>query len=346
MRKIASRLLMSSLFVFSFFLGEPGPAIALDPGCAALNSTKVCPPPSLPTLPAAGKTFTDPTFGTTILRVTDQNDGNDNCHLYASFWPAFNWNSTAFWIKYNSSSPAAVSLYTFNPTTLAIQRLNAAQTSMWGGGTGLQDDTMQWHRGSDHPNRIYGFGYGSNSTNLYQVDLDLSAPYSPSNNTWTLIKAFGSWMDYMTMSADNDYFAFLDGPAGNTTVAKVYQRSTDKTWTHDFAAQGFSSLHAIMIDKSGKYVLAAQGAGSPWYLWKFATNTITRIDYDATDRGVGHRAIGDGKLYQVDAYNGDTRHVIARDLTSNADTNWYYMMLPPTGGGSAQEGYTSAFPTD
>src|SRR5215217_260007 len=49
------------------------------------------PPP--PPLPAAGGTVIDPTFKTTIMRLTDQNDG-PNCINAYSYWPTFNVNNT------------------------------------------------------------------------------------------------------------------------------------------------------------------------------------------------------------------------------------------------------------
>src|SRR5580704_17865774 len=59
-----------------------------------LNDLTVYPALPAPTLPAAGGTYQDPTFGTTILRVTDANDGALNMPLYSSIWPAFNADSS------------------------------------------------------------------------------------------------------------------------------------------------------------------------------------------------------------------------------------------------------------
>jgi hypothetical protein len=59
-----------------------------------LNDLTVYPAPPAPTLPPAGGTFQDPVFGTTILRVTDANDGALNMPFYSSIWPAFNADSS------------------------------------------------------------------------------------------------------------------------------------------------------------------------------------------------------------------------------------------------------------
>lgn len=66
-----------------------GPGIKTDYG--------VYPEPTPPSLPPAGGTFIDPTFGTTIMRVTDVNDGNFNVTAY-SYWPTFNKDNTRLFI--------------------------------------------------------------------------------------------------------------------------------------------------------------------------------------------------------------------------------------------------------
>ena len=55
-------------------------------------------PKILPALPSAGATATDPTFGTQIIRVTDEKDGF-NCSTVYSYWPNFNRDST--WLLVN-----------------------------------------------------------------------------------------------------------------------------------------------------------------------------------------------------------------------------------------------------
>src|SRR6266545_805458 len=61
---------------------------------AQVTSWNVYPVPPAPALPPAGGTFTDPTFGTTLMRVTDANDGID-CHNAYAIWQAFNADDTA-----------------------------------------------------------------------------------------------------------------------------------------------------------------------------------------------------------------------------------------------------------
>src|SRR3954468_17138997 len=58
------------------------------------------PKPPLPALPKAGGTFTDPVFGTTIMRATDEADGPaPGLGTYYSHWPTFNADNTKLLIR-------------------------------------------------------------------------------------------------------------------------------------------------------------------------------------------------------------------------------------------------------
>jgi hypothetical protein len=75
----------------------------------------IYPVPPPPPLPAAGGTLIDPTFGTTIMRLTDANDGPDCINSY-SYWPTCNLNSTRLLI-YSGTAPL---LYRFDPVNFTI----------------------------------------------------------------------------------------------------------------------------------------------------------------------------------------------------------------------------------
>lgn len=76
---------------------------------------KVYPEPKLPTLPKAGGTFVDPTFGTRLLRVTDEADGK-SCHNAYAYWPTFNKDATRFHINCGGTA----TLYHFDPDAFKI----------------------------------------------------------------------------------------------------------------------------------------------------------------------------------------------------------------------------------
>src|SRR6185295_519053 len=102
-RDAASNLALSGDFTFTTApVSGGGVVIKTDYG--------VYTPPAAPSLPAAGGTFVDPTFGTTIMRLTDGNDGIFNATSY-SYWPSFNKDSTRLWIL----NGAGAMLYSFDP---------------------------------------------------------------------------------------------------------------------------------------------------------------------------------------------------------------------------------------
>ena len=73
--------------------------------------------PVLPLLPKAGATVTDPTFGTTILRLTDGADGNTDMQVQYSYWPAFNGNCTFIHVKGTYAGSSRSVFLSFDPAT-------------------------------------------------------------------------------------------------------------------------------------------------------------------------------------------------------------------------------------
>ena len=71
-------------------------------------------------LPPKGGTFVDPSFGTTILRVTDASDGGPSFHAY-SYISAFNADSTRFLIN-KGGVPTLFALEASNVAVLITAR--------------------------------------------------------------------------------------------------------------------------------------------------------------------------------------------------------------------------------
>src|SRR5262245_61399076 len=78
----------------------------------------ICPEPPLPLLPQAGAKATDPTFGTTILRLTDGADDNSDMQVQYSYWPVFNRNNTFIHVKGTYSGSSRSVFFTFDPATV------------------------------------------------------------------------------------------------------------------------------------------------------------------------------------------------------------------------------------
>src|SRR6185369_5456348 len=76
---------------------------------------RVIPDEPAPALPPAGGTFVDSSFGTTIMRVTDEKDGK-SCTNFYSYWPSFNLDTTLFFIGCDGNAK----LYRFDPNAFRV----------------------------------------------------------------------------------------------------------------------------------------------------------------------------------------------------------------------------------
>ncbi len=196
----------------------------------------VYPPPSpAPTLPAAGGKFTDPVFGTSILRVTDANDGTVNHQSY-SYWPSINKNSSLLYISSVNGNPT---LYDFDTTTFSILNKRAffasnppsggapsSEDAIW---SGTQNNIMLCHTAQ----KLWSY---NTSTNTYMLIKDFSSTY-PNIYLWQ-----------MSRSINDSVFAFTykDNVNYNVLGWIVYNASSNKIDTANLAG-----LDEVQVDKTG-----------------------------------------------------------------------------------------------
>jgi hypothetical protein len=241
------------------------------------NTHEVCPKPPTPTLPPAGQTLLDPTFGTEILRVTDRNNGaGENYHCY-SFWNPFNADNSRFIIKLGGQG---AHLFSFDPVNFTSEKIGL----LWNG------INMQWCGASwshSEPDILYGIPYSGQK--LYQ--------YNVKTRTYTVIKDFTGLLpagnlSYLTKSSDDRRFAFIVGDQDNNNgVVAVYDKLTDTIYRHDFNT---TDIHSAPMDKSGKYVWVHIGisSSSDRYLWNIIDDTVEALPADSIVRARGHYALG------------------------------------------------------
>src|SRR5712664_3757646 len=91
----------------------------------AVSDRNVYPYPPLPSLGGAGYQFTDPTFGSKMLRITDANTRPDRAGRQwrspsSSETSAWNSNSTRFYVVGEGGEQVP---YDFNPTTMTASRM-------------------------------------------------------------------------------------------------------------------------------------------------------------------------------------------------------------------------------
>ena len=236
------------------------------------------PPP--PALPAAGGTFVDPVFGTTIMRVTDQNDGAFNSNQY-SYYPCFNKNNTRLFI----TAGGQATLYSFDPDAFKISNKRRLFLSEPPGGHSPGAEDAIWS-GVD-PDAIYGH----DGLKLWS--------YNVSSGTFKLIKDFGSLLPpcelwQMSRSIDDNVFAFTLKRGGKPTGYIAWRRNVDSLYKVDT-----TNLDEVQVDKTGQYLVVKQissgGAGSiEARIINLVTHSVQDLTDGSPDYAPGHSDNGAG----------------------------------------------------
>jgi hypothetical protein len=277
--------------------------------CASLRAAEpagktdrgVYPEPALPALPKAGETFVDPTFGTTLLRVTDEADGKDN-HLAYSSWPTFNKDATRFHLSRNGVG----TLYEFDPKAFRITgneplfpKPPAGEAPRWEDSiwSGVDKDVIFTRSGA----KILSFNV---ATKEWAVVKDFAKELEPIGAA-----ALGE----MNKSIDDQAFSFtLRGPAPKYAVVAyiVWRRDADKIVLNRKSLPGYDE---VLVDKSGKWLVVKEREGPVESKVVNLENGATEKLTDAApDFGPGHSDCGHGTV--VGAENWQNR-VLARKLS-------------------------------
>lgn len=224
-----------------------GPVTAHPPRPASAPGAKtdrgVYPEPPLPALPPAGGTFTDPTFGTTLMRLTDESDGK-HCHNAYSYWPSFNRSST----RVHANCGGRAMLFRFDPDAFKLlgkEPLFAKKPPssyeprwediLW---SDLHDDVLFCHQG----------------LNLWSYDVATKA--------YALVKDFTNLvppghLSQMSKSLDDNVFACsLQDPKWRLMGFLVWRRDKDRVLLKQETPEG---LDEVQIDKTGRYLVVKTG---------------------------------------------------------------------------------------
>jgi hypothetical protein len=270
----------------------------------ALMTTKVLKArPALPTLPAAGSTFTDPTFGTSILRVTDGTFFADNKTAY-SYWPSANADSTMFICNENE----VPYLYDFNGAAMTISNRRVVFTSgPPAGGSRLHWESLQWSH-SD-PAVVYGWADGD-ELKFYK--------YNVTTHLYTLlfdgaVLGAGAWAGHtlwqLTFSSDENRFCLMrkDRNTGDKKGWFVWDKPSN---TLKLSKVNLD-FDEVQIDLSGHWVIYKTGtAGSIWHV---DTNTEDVLTDGGPDYMPKHSDNGPDLCVGFDNYEG---RILSRALSS------------------------------
>jgi cysteine-rich repeat protein len=272
----------------------PAAGLVLLAAVAAAQVTHLgmLPEPPLPPLPAAGGTLVDPTFQTTILRVTDATTADgDSCGTAYSYWPTFNRTSTRLWALCGTNGV----LFDFVPATLALSNPRPLFVSPPPGGHAVAEDTI-WS--------------GTDSNLVFTHDASRLWSYDVSNGSYALVKDLtalqpGLLLHQMSRSADDDVFAFTtkEATSADVTGYVVYRRSTDSYPVRVATPQ----LDEVQIDRSGRFLLVKTGLGGATAIRNrvidVATGGVQELTDGAPDFAVGHSDNGAGTVIGYDHWN-------------------------------------------
>ncbi|HEX7415356.1 MAG TPA: T9SS type A sorting domain-containing protein [Bacteroidia bacterium] len=269
---------------------------------AQLTDTLIHTVPSPPTLPAAGNTFTDATFGTALMRVTDASDGNDNHHAY-SYWQCMNKNSTQLYVMQTQNIGAT--LYDFNSTNFTIANKRAAFASNCSSGIPPDAECAIW---SDldstiifvHDRNMHLYSYNVVSQS-YTLIKDFTASFTAGEHSWQMNKNH----------TDDDLFTFTWKDASwNVGGVFAWRKSTNQLYTY---AQ--PDADECQPDRAGHYlIIKLTGSGQNTVQGRIV-NLSTGVIKDITDGGPanpntpglfwapGHGDMGNGTAMGHDNWN-------------------------------------------
>ena len=297
----------------------------------------------LPAIGNAGYKFTDPVFGTPIIRVTDSMSRPD---AISRPWHAsssseqnvFNANSTMFYVN----GPGGESIfYNLNKTNFTTSRVG--NTSNGTGGTMLLIGEGEFSR--TYPNIIYGVGgpYGRTllqydfSSNSYTELLNLdtivaSLPISSIGSALSVSKneilsvAFGATQDFhhyiLVFNKNTNAYTILN------TLNGDIKRSDGTTGYCDGVTWNWP-IHNARINLTGEYVvITATDGTSPYKLVFWDTkNNVAYGHKDTVAPYIGGHKVGGYNYFINGAGVTDGQNVVMRSFT---DLTNYSNVINPT----------------
>jgi len=285
------------------------PAPAASQLSVQIGDTQVRPKPyPAPALPPAGGRYVDPTFGTTIIRVTDENDGLGATTMY-SYWPSFNRDTTLFFIsvvvRASWGKDWVPYLYSFDPSTATFTK----RGRLWGNLPLLAEGAI-WS-GRDRETL-----FGLNGLRLYQFNVvqksyvllkDFAGAYPGATSAWQMSK-----------STDDRFFAFtLKSPTYADIGVLVWDRQLDRTYTRGIPDPGaYDESH---LDRTGRYLFIVAKDTAVWDYAAGAIRSMTRI---------GHYDVDDGRVVSGCTVSTGTPRFCIFDVTANPITETEVFVRP------------------
>jgi hypothetical protein len=265
-----------------------------------LRNAAICPKPPAPPLPAAGGRYTDPAFGTTIIRVTDANTAPRGASVNsASTDSMFNADGSMFYLLHNN---VAWVLYSVNRTAGTVARIGNVPSV-----TGM--DGAAWH--PTNPSLLYGIRTDTRNRILYEIRLPAGTATALHNFDST-IPIGGYPSSRVQVSPDARYFAVTASTFGaqdQYNYVVVWDRQTGTSKVLNMAAKFGAGvyLHSMEMDNTGQYIRLGgitQQFGSVFWHWSDNTfSTSVKLPYP--DYFGGHKVQGAGTNLNMGRYGDE-----------------------------------------
>jgi hypothetical protein len=306
MRAPGQSLRLTCLVAAVLILMYALPAVAQSPPLTynAINDRVLRVPPTLSSLGGAGFRFTDPTFGSQMLRVTDANTRPDRAGRFymspsSAESTAWNTNSTKFYVLDSGGNQIP---YDFNPATMTASRM--APLGNGSGGLVLNLGGEPTFSFVD-PDLLYG-GSGSQFV-----------AYRFSTATQTGLHDVRSCLPGITFHAlevsvskdDQQMLAYIGGAAQNAdTTVYVWDRTKGCRWMNTQTGQVGGQwgpmgtytgdkgllLHNARLSKGGQFArLVTSNGGAGTYYWDIGTlNLVACPENTGPNYCNGHAVMG------------------------------------------------------
>lgn len=203
------------------------------------NDLLVYPAAPQPTLPAAGSTFIDPTFGTTILRVTDSADAVLNMPGYSSIYPGFNLDSSMIVYIDGTGGTHIADLDVVNHKVS-----NKRAVSTPDGGPAF----FYW----SHVSKYLAFMACNNDTFLWQADFSVNPPkYTKLTDFSVSIPGATRYIGSRGKSDDDNRFQITVGGLDGVFIFDVRQGKA----VYHIPSSRTGGVTKGQMDSSGRYLL-------------------------------------------------------------------------------------------
>lgn len=300
---------------------------ACGPGkyCARTDRKTEHYPDKVPSLGQAGSLITDPTFGSRVVRVTDENSDpvKPGRSLYTPSSAEQNtWNKTST-MFYVTTAGGSFLLYDFDPNTLKAKPAKMPRLK-WGG-----EPQFSY----SHDNIIYGISHPDVIIQQYDTGTGRVQDIIQPGKCVKLNP--GDTGHNITVSANDDRFMTTLGPKQDENyLVLVYDRNQGCRWYNpvtgevggDWGPKGTISspdrfpLHNARLAKSGKYVYVTRGGGSSpghrWAVWQVDTLNVSVCSFGCG----GHHVLGYSHIVGSSGQN-HPMEVVSRALDHLEDSN-------------------------